>query len=130
MPVFTFSGKTSSGEKVQGERVAANKDGLASQLRKERITPRSIREKGKEFSLPTFGSSKVKVKEVAVFFRELPDGRFRVSLRSKGEVDVAAVAQSFGGGGHQCASGCSLDGPLSAATARVLAQLRLGPSVQ
>jgi phosphoesterase RecJ-like protein len=68
--------------------------------------------------------------EVAVFFRELPDGRFRVSLRSKGEVDVAAVAQSFGGGGHQCASGCSLDGPLPAATARVLAQLRLGPSVQ
>jgi phosphoesterase RecJ-like protein len=68
--------------------------------------------------------------EVAVFFRELPDGRFRVSLRSKGGVDVAAVAESFGGGGHQCASGCSLDGPLSAATARVLTQLRLGPSVQ
>ncbi len=32
MPVFTFSGKTASGEKVQGERAAANKDGLASQL--------------------------------------------------------------------------------------------------
>jgi type IV pilus assembly protein PilC len=70
MPVFTFSGKTSSGEKVQGERVAATKDGLASQLRKERITPNSIREKGKEFSLPTFGRGKVKVKEVAVFFRQ------------------------------------------------------------
>src|SRR5208283_329692 len=50
MPVFTFSGKTASGEKVQGERAAANKDGLASQLRRERITPSSIREKGKEFS--------------------------------------------------------------------------------
>ncbi|MGA2004443.1 MAG: type II secretion system F family protein [Terriglobales bacterium] len=70
MPVFTFSGKTASGEKIQGERVASNKDGLASQLRKERITPGSIREKGKEFSLPTFGSSKIKVKEVAVFFRQ------------------------------------------------------------
>src|ERR1700758_2620508 len=70
MPVFTFSGKTASGEKVQGERVAPNKDGLAAQLRKERITPSSIREKGKEFSLPTFGSSKVKVKDVAVFFRQ------------------------------------------------------------
>ena len=70
MPVFTFSGKTASGEKVQGERVANNKDGLASQLRKERITPSSIREKGKEFSLPTFGSGKVKVKETAVFFRQ------------------------------------------------------------
>jgi type IV pilus assembly protein PilC len=70
MPVFTFSGKTASGEKVQGERTAATKDGLASQLRRERITPGSIREKGKEFSLPTFGSGKVKVKEVAVFFRQ------------------------------------------------------------
>jgi len=70
MPVFTFSGKTATGEKVQGERVAPNKDGLAAQLRKERITPGSIREKGKEFSLPTFGSGKVKVKDVAVFFRQ------------------------------------------------------------
>src|SRR6202167_2333291 len=70
MPVFTFSGKTASGEKVQGERIAANKDGLAQQLRKERITPGSIRQKGKEFSMPTFGSGKIKVKEVAVFFRQ------------------------------------------------------------
>ncbi len=70
MPVFTFSGKTANGEKVQGERVASTKDGLASQLRKERITPGSIREKGKEFAMPTFGSGKVKVKEVAVFFRQ------------------------------------------------------------
>ncbi|HLX82297.1 MAG TPA: type II secretion system F family protein [Terriglobales bacterium] len=70
MPVFTFSGKTASGEKIQGERVAPTKDGLAAQLRKERITPGSIREKGKEFAMPTFGSGKVKVKEVAVFFRQ------------------------------------------------------------
>ncbi len=49
--------------------------------------------------------------EVAAFFRELPDGRFRVSLRSKGKLDVARVAERFGGGGHECASGCSLGGP-------------------
>jgi bifunctional oligoribonuclease and PAP phosphatase NrnA len=67
--------------------------------------------------------------EVALFFRELPDGRFRVSLRSKGKLDVAAVAERFGGGGHQCASGCALDGPLPVAAARILAELRLGPSV-
>ena len=70
MPVFTFSGKTTNGEKVQGERAAANKEMLAAQLRRERIQPNSIREKGKEFSLPTFGSGKVKVKDVAVFFRQ------------------------------------------------------------
>jgi bifunctional oligoribonuclease and PAP phosphatase NrnA len=68
--------------------------------------------------------------EVAVFLRELPDGRFRVSLRSKGKIDVARVAENFGGGGHECASGCSLDGPLADAVRRVVVQLRRGPSVQ
>src|ERR1700726_1860049 len=68
--------------------------------------------------------------EVALFFRELTDGRFRVSLRSKGHVDVAAVAERLGGGGHQCASGCAIDGPLSAAAGRILAELRLGSSIQ
>jgi phosphoesterase RecJ-like protein len=68
--------------------------------------------------------------EVAVFFRELPGGRFRLSLRSKGQLDVAAIAHQFGGGGHECASGCSLDGPLSSAVEKVLAQLRPNPSVQ
>ena len=70
MPVFTFSGKNASGEKVTGERTSANKDTLATQLRRERITPGSIRQKGKEFSLPTFGSGKVKTKEIAIFFRQ------------------------------------------------------------
>src|SRR5271157_253223 len=68
--------------------------------------------------------------EVAAFFRELPDGRFRASLRSKGKIDVARVAESFGGGGHECASGCSLDGPLADAVRQVLLQIRRGPSVQ
>jgi type IV pilus assembly protein PilC len=70
MPVFTFSGKTASGEKINGERTAPNKQMLSVQLRREQITAGSIREKGKEFALPTFGSGKVKVKEIAVFFRQ------------------------------------------------------------
>ena len=70
MPVFTFSGKNSAGEKISGERTATNKDMLATQLRRERITPGAIRQKGKEFSLPTFGSGKVKTKEIAIFFRQ------------------------------------------------------------
>jgi bifunctional oligoribonuclease and PAP phosphatase NrnA len=68
--------------------------------------------------------------EVAIFLRELPDGRFRVSLRSKGQLNVAGVAELFGGGGHVCASGCSVDGPLSMAVAKIVAQLRTHPSVQ
>ncbi|HKD03960.1 MAG TPA: type II secretion system F family protein [Terriglobales bacterium] len=70
MPVFTFSGKNVNGEKISGERTAANKEALASQLRRERITPGPIRQKGKEFNLPTFGSGKVKTKEIAIFFRQ------------------------------------------------------------
>src|SRR5256885_15249240 len=62
--------------------------------------------------------------QVAVLFREMPDHRWRVSLRSKGEVNVSAVAESFGGGGHKCASGCSVDGPLAAAIARVIERVR------
>jgi phosphoesterase RecJ-like protein len=68
--------------------------------------------------------------EAAAFFRELPGGRFRVSLRSKGKLDVARVAEGFGGGGHECASGCSVDGPQSHAVRQVLESLRLGSSVQ
>jgi phosphoesterase RecJ-like protein len=63
--------------------------------------------------------------QVAVFFRELADGRWRVSLRSKGEVNVSAVAEHFGGGGHKCASGCSLDGPMEVAVSRVVERLRV-----
>jgi type IV pilus assembly protein PilC len=70
MPVFTFAGKNASGEKVTGERVAVNKQVLAAQLRREQITGPTIREKGKEFALPTFGSGKVKTKDVAIFFRQ------------------------------------------------------------
>lgn len=65
--------------------------------------------------------------QVAAFFRELPDGRWRVSLRSKGAVNVSSVAEHFGGGGHKCASGCSVDGSLSVAVARIVERLRAEP---
>src|SRR5215469_569922 len=70
MPVYTFSGKNASGEKISGERTAANKQVLALQLRREQITAPTIREKGKEFAFPLFGSSKVKTKDIAIFFRQ------------------------------------------------------------
>lgn len=65
--------------------------------------------------------------ESAVFLRELEvSSQYRLSIRSKGRVDVARVAESFGGGGHRTASGCTLDGPLPLAAERILTQLRLG----
>src|SRR5712671_8108696 len=70
MPVFTFTGKDAQGASIKGERVAENKQVLSAALRKERITPGAIKEKGKEFVLPTFGGGKVAVKDVAIFTRQ------------------------------------------------------------
>jgi phosphoesterase RecJ-like protein len=65
--------------------------------------------------------------EAAVFLRELPDRRIRVGLRSKGLINVAAIAERLGGGGHENASGCTLEGPLPRALDEILSFLR--PSV-
>lgn len=62
--------------------------------------------------------------EAAVLLRELKDGKIRLSLRSKGGVDVARVAASFGGGGHRHAGGCTLPGPLAAAMETILETMR------
>jgi phosphoesterase RecJ-like protein len=67
--------------------------------------------------------------EAAVFLRELPSGNgFRLSLRSKNQLNIAVVAEHFGGGGHRNASGCTVAGPLGEVTARVVARLRLAAS--
>ncbi len=56
----------------------------------------------------------------AALLRELPGGKFlRASLRSKGAVNVAQVAEAFGGGGHRNASGCTVAGPLEEAVRRM-----------
>ena len=62
--------------------------------------------------------------EVAVFFREVPKERVRVSIRSKGAVNAAEFAEKFGGGGHECAGGFSTEGPVPEAAQRVLTELR------
>lgn len=59
--------------------------------------------------------------DVALFLREMPSGKLRVSLRSRDPIDVSKVAAEFGGGGHRLASGCTLDGPLVAAEALLVA---------
>jgi phosphoesterase RecJ-like protein len=47
-----------------------------------------------------------------IFFKEIEPGQFRVSLRSKGDIDLGAVARTFGGGGHKNAAACSIAGGL------------------
>ena len=51
-----------------------------------------------------------------VFFKENGPDDWRISLRSKGDVDVNAIAKEFGGGGHKNASGCSAQGSRDALT--------------
>lgn len=62
--------------------------------------------------------------EAAAFLRELPERRIRVSLRGKGRVNMAEIAERLGGGGHASASGCTVEGPLARAIEDILAQLR------
>ncbi len=58
--------------------------------------------------------------EAAFFVVELrTPGEIRLSLRSKGDLDVARVAESFGGGGHRAASGCLMKGSLESVIDRV-----------
>ncbi len=70
MPVFTFTGTDPQGKRVAGERLADSKAAVTMQLRRERITPGAIKEKGKEFNLPKLGTGKIPIKDTAVFFRQ------------------------------------------------------------
>jgi len=60
----------------------------------------------------------VKEIEAVAFFKEAGDHDWRVSMRSKGEVNVGAIARHFGGGGHKNAAGCSTTGDLAAVQKR------------
>jgi phosphoesterase RecJ-like protein len=62
--------------------------------------------------------------EISILYMELPDGRFKLSLRSKGTVNVERVARAFGGGGHINAAGCRVEGELSAIRRRVIKAIR------
>jgi type IV pilus assembly protein PilC len=70
MPVFTFTGTDAQGKRIAGERLADSKAAVTMQLRRERITPGAIKEKGKEFALPKLGTGKVPIKDLAIFFRQ------------------------------------------------------------
>jgi phosphoesterase RecJ-like protein len=62
--------------------------------------------------------------EVSVFFKENLEGMLRCSLRSKGSVDVAEVARSFGGGGHKTAAGFKCRESLDEVRSKLLNHLR------
>jgi type IV pilus assembly protein PilC len=69
MPVFTYRGVNRAGTAITGEMAAATKDEVSALLRRQQIEVKKISEKGKEFSLPTFGGG-VSAKELAIFTRQ------------------------------------------------------------
>lgn len=72
--------------------------------------------------------------EVAIFLHELEPQKYKVSLRSKGAVDVSVIAQHFGGGGHVRAAGVTMKGSshdvINNITARIALQLDQGEKRQ
>ncbi len=62
---------------------------------------------------------------LALLFRHIGNGRIKVSFRSMGEVDVAALANEFGGGGHHRAAGASLAGTMADVEEKVLTAARV-----
>ena len=58
--------------------------------------------------------------EVAFLIRETGANEYKISYRSKGEVNVAEAAQTFGGGGHRNAAGCVIEGDLDFVTSKAV----------
>ena len=56
----------------------------------------------------------VKEIQAVVFFKQTEGDTYRVSMRSKGDIDIGSVAKEFGGGGHKNAAGCSVTGAIDA----------------
>jgi len=72
----------------------------------------------------------VKGVEVAILFRQTAAEQYKISLRSKGRVDMSALAQALGGGGHKNAAGSTIDGTLAAVTSRVIIEVKKAIAAQ
>ena len=63
--------------------------------------------------------------EVAVVARQTGERRYKISMRSKGKIDVALVASRFGGGGHKNAAGCTIEGSIDQVKAMLIEAVTL-----
>ncbi len=63
--------------------------------------------------------------QAVAFFKQAEAGQYRVSFRSKGEIDVGSVARRFGGGGHRNAAGCTVQGTFEQVRDLVMEPVRL-----
>jgi phosphoesterase RecJ-like protein len=71
----------------------------------------------------------VKEIEAVVFFKQEKGDEYRVSLRSKGEIDIGVIAKEYGGGGHKNAAGCTITGPIEELQKALIEKLE-APSIR
>ena len=62
--------------------------------------------------------------KVSVLFREIEDNYYKISMRSKDDINVARVAEAFGGGGHKNAAGCRIKADFETAKKEILVKVR------
>lgn len=62
--------------------------------------------------------------QVSVLFREIDDSHYKISLRSKDDINVAHIAEAFGGGGHRNAAGCRIKADFETAKKEILTQVK------
>jgi phosphoesterase RecJ-like protein len=72
----------------------------------------------------------VKEIQAVVFFKQDEGDQYRVSMRSKGAIDIGAVAKEFGGGGHKNAAGCTVTGPIDALQKQFVERIEQAVSAQ
>jgi bifunctional oligoribonuclease and PAP phosphatase NrnA len=72
----------------------------------------------------------VKEVQAVVFFKQSEGDSYRVSMRSKGDIDIGVVAKEFGGGGHKNAAGCSATGPIEALKTMFTEKIRRAVELQ
>src|SRR5205085_897946 len=72
----------------------------------------------------------VKEIQAVVFFKQIEGEEYRVSMRSKGDIDIGAVAKQLGGGGHKNAAGCTIHGGIDALQKMLVERIEQAIAVQ
>jgi phosphoesterase RecJ-like protein len=65
----------------------------------------------------------VKEIQAVVFFKQVEKDMYRVSMRSKGDIDIGSIAKASGGGGHKNAAGCTVTGPFDSLKTRFVREI-------
>ncbi len=110
--------------KLSGLALATMRVEMEGRLAWARVTRRMLREADavmaeSEGIIDTLNS--IAGLELAVLFKEVQDSLTKISVRSRGTVDAAALCASFGGGGHIRAAGAEIERPIDEAVRLVLA---------